>query len=58
MVSISTVARMVALVTQAQAARAPSERFSDWFGQRYTVGVLLGAGLAFAVFYWLGRDWG
>lgn len=53
----STIARMIQLVTEAQEAKAPSERFSAWFGQRYTVGVLLGAGLAFAVFYWLGRDW-
>ena len=53
----STVARMIALVTQAQAAKAPSERFSAWFGQRYTVAVLIGAVLAFAVFYWLGRGW-
>lgn len=53
----STVARMIALVTQAQAAKAPSERFSDWFGQRYTVAVMAGAIIAFAAFYWLGRDW-
>ncbi len=53
----STVARMIALVTDAQAAKAPSERFSAWFGQRYTVAVMAGAILAFAVFYWLGRDW-
>ena len=53
----STVARMIRLVTEAQAARAPSERFSAWFGQRYTVAVLVGAMLAFAAFYWLGRDW-
>lgn len=53
----STIARMIQLVTEAQEAKAPSERFSAWFGQRYTVGVLLGAGLAFAIFYWLGRDW-
>lgn len=52
----STVARMIALVTEAQAARAPSERFSAWFGQRYTVLVLVGALLAFAVFLWLGRS--
>ena len=51
----STVARMVALVTEAQAARAPSERFSEWFGQRYTVLVLLGAALAFAGFWLLGH---
>lgn len=53
----STVARMIALVTEAQAAKAPSERFSEWFGQRYTVAVLLGAILAFAVFIWLETDW-
>jgi heavy metal translocating P-type ATPase len=53
----STVARMIALVTQAQAAKAPSERFSAWFGQRYTVAVMAGAILAFTAFYWLGRDW-
>ena len=38
----STVAQMIALVTQAQAMKAPSERFSDWFGERYTVAVLVG----------------
>ena len=53
----STVARMIALVTEAQAAKAPSERFSSWFGQRYTVAVMVGAVLAFAAFYWRGRDW-
>ena len=53
----STIARMILLVTEAQAAKAPSERFSSWFGQRYTVAVLAGAVLAFAAFYWLGRDW-
>ena len=53
----STVARMIALVTEAQAAKAPSERFSSWFGQRYTVAVMVGAVLAFAVFMWLGRGW-
>ncbi|KRW93584.1 heavy metal translocating P-type ATPase [Paracoccus sp. MKU1] len=53
----STIARMIRLVTEAQAARAPSERFSEWFGQRYTVAVVAGAMVAFAAFYWLGRDW-
>ena len=53
--SDSTVARMIRLVTEAQAARAPSERFSDWFGQRYTVAVLAGALLALAVFLLLGH---
>jgi heavy metal translocating P-type ATPase len=53
----STIARMIQLVTEAHAAKAPSERFSEWFGQRYTVAVLIGAALAFAAFYWLGGDW-
>jgi len=52
----STVARMIRLVTEAQAARAPSERFSDWFGQRYTVAVLAGAVLAFGVMLALGLE--
>jgi len=52
--SESTVARMIALVTEAQAARAPSERFSEWFGQRYTVAVLLGSVLAYGVMRALG----
>jgi heavy metal translocating P-type ATPase len=56
-VAESTVARMIALVTEAQAAKAPSERFSAWFGQRYTAAVMVAAILAFAAFYWLGRDW-
>lgn len=51
-----TVARMVTLVTEAQAARAPSEQFSEWFGQRYTVVVLVGTALAFAGFMLMG--WG
>ncbi|CDN92180.1 Heavy metal translocating P-type ATPase [Agrobacterium tumefaciens] len=53
----STIARMIRLVTEAQEAKAPSERFSAWFGQRYIVAVLLGAALAFAVFYGVERDW-
>lgn len=56
-VAESTVARMIQLVTEAQAAKAPSEQFSAWFGQRYTVAVMAGAALSFAAFYWLGRDW-
>lgn len=56
-VAESTVAKMISLVTQAQAAKAPSERFSAWFGQRYTVSVLVGVALAFIVFYWLEQEW-
>ena len=42
-VAESTVARMIAMVTEAQAQKAPSERFSAWFGQRYTIAVLAGS---------------
>ena len=41
--SHSTLARMIMLVTEAQAKRSPSERFSDWFGERYTLVVLVGS---------------
>lgn len=53
----STVARMISLVTQSQAAKAPSERFSDWFGQRYTMVVLIGAILSLLGFYWISGNW-
>lgn len=53
----STVARMIALVTEAQAAKAPSERFSAWFGQRYTTVVLVGSVAALGVLLWLGNGW-
>lgn len=53
--SESTVARMIALVTEAQAMKAPSERFSVWFGARYTIAVLVGSVAVFAVL--LGMDW-
>ena len=52
--SEGTVARMIQLVTEAQAAKAPSERFSAWFGQRYTVAVLAGSITAYGIFLWLG----
>ncbi len=52
----STVARMIDLVTQAQAMKAPSERFSEWFGARYTVVVLLGAVAVFATLWGLGNS--
>jgi heavy metal translocating P-type ATPase len=52
--SDSTLARMVRLVTEAQAAKAPSERFSDWFGQRYTVFVLVGTAVALGAFFAFG----
>jgi len=51
----STVAQMIKLVTEAQAMKAPSERFSDWFGQRYTIAVFVGAFLSWFVFRFLGH---
>lgn len=53
--SESTLARMIKLVTEAQEQRSPSERFSNWFGQRYTFFVLLGSITALGVFLLLGR---
>lgn len=50
----STVAQMVRMVTEAQAMKAPSERFSTWFGQRYTWAVLIGSVLAYAAFLFAG----
>lgn len=52
----STVAQMIRLVTEAQAMKSPSERFSDWFGQRYTVAVLVGSVLSWFGFRFMGHD--
>lgn len=52
----STVAQMIKLVTEAQAMKSPSERFSDWFGQRYTVAVLLVSVLSWFAYRALGYD--
>lgn len=52
--SRSTLARMIELVTEAQAKRSPSEQFGDWFGQRYTVFVLVGSVTALVAFLLLG----
>lgn len=50
----STLARMITLVTEAEAKRSPSERFSEWFGSRYTVVVLVGSIAALGVFIFIG----
>jgi heavy metal translocating P-type ATPase len=50
----STLARMIDLVASAQAERSPSERFSEWFGSRYTVVVLVGSIVALAAFILFG----
>lgn len=49
--SHSTLAQMITLVTEAQAKRSPSERFSDWFGERYTIVVLVGSIMALGYFF-------
>lgn len=54
----STVAQMIRLVTEAQAMKSPSERFSDWFGQRYTIAVLAGSVLSWFGFRLAGQDSG
>lgn len=50
----STLARMIQLVTEAQETKAPSERFSDWFGERYTYVVLFGSIAALGIFIAIG----
>ncbi len=52
--SRSTLARVIDLVTAAQAQKAPSQRFSQWFGQSYTRWVLIGSAAALAIFLVLG----
>lgn len=52
--SESTLARMIDMVASAQAERSPSERFSEWFGSRYTIAVLLGSIAALAIFLLIG----
>ena len=50
----TTLARMIELVTRAQAERSSGQRFGDWFGERYTLAVLAGTGLALLVFLLIG----
>ncbi|USN88446.1 MAG: cadmium-translocating P-type ATPase [Candidatus Nomurabacteria bacterium] len=54
----STISRMIEMVTEAQEKRSPSERFSEWFGEKYTVFVLIGSVSAFGLFllFGLGMD--
>jgi Zn2+/Cd2+-exporting ATPase len=52
--SHSTLAQMITLVTDAQSKRSPSESFSDWFGERYTILVLVGSVVALGGFILFG----
>lgn len=47
----TTLARIIALVEEAQANRAPTQRFIDAFEQRYARAVILGAAVAIPVFW-------
>ncbi|MFO0950627.1 MAG: heavy metal translocating P-type ATPase [Isosphaeraceae bacterium] len=44
----TALSRIVRLVEEAQAEKAPSQRFTEWFGPRYTLAVLGLAGLTLA----------
>jgi len=51
--SESTLQKIIRLIETAQKLKAPSERFTDRFGTRYTYAVLGGSALMFLV-WWLG----
>jgi Zn2+/Cd2+-exporting ATPase len=50
----STIARMIELVIEAQEKQSPSERFSEWFGEKYTFVVLFGSIVFLAIFLLIG----
>lgn len=50
----TTLARMIRLVTEAQEQKSPSQRFGDWFGQRYAIAVLAGSALGLLAFWLAG----
>lgn len=52
----STLSRMIQLVMEAEDKKSPSERFSDWFGQRYTFVVLFGSIAALGIFLLIGME--
>lgn len=55
--SDTTLARMIRLVTEAQEQKSPSQRFGDWFGQRYAISVLIGSAVFLFIFYLTGLSW-
>jgi Cd2+/Zn2+-exporting ATPase len=48
----SALARVVQLVEEAQTQKAESQRFTEWFGSRYTLGVLAAAALTLVLPLW------
>lgn len=45
-------AKIIRLIREAQASKAPSQRFTDRFGTPYTIGILLISALAFCWWHW------
>ncbi|MBI4552508.1 MAG: cadmium-translocating P-type ATPase [Candidatus Latescibacteria bacterium] len=45
----TTLARVIALVEEAQSQKAPTQQFTEWIGQYYTIGVLSMAVLVFVI---------
>ena len=53
----TTLSRIIRLVEEAQEEKTLPQRFSDWFGKYYTLGVLVGSGLYMAWLLGTGLDW-
>lgn len=51
----SSLARIIDMIRNAQESKAPSQRFTDRFGSKYTIGVLSASFLLFLM-WWLGFD--
>lgn len=45
-------AKIIRLIREAQASKAPSQKFTDRFGTPYTIGILLLSFMAFAWWHW------
>jgi Zn2+/Cd2+-exporting ATPase len=51
-------ARIIALVKDARATRAPAQQFIDRFAHPYTIGVVTATAVTFLYFFWIGgRAW-
>lgn len=54
----TTLERVVTLVREAQANKASGERVSQWFGERYTVFVIVVFVLSIGIRMGIGQEWG